>query len=412
MARAQHTRTYLRVASALLLSLVLLFPHLLGQLGSLRLFALAVGFASLALEILLLGVPLKTRLTAVGAIGAYLAIAIGSIELLAAQLDDRLFAVNAEHLFALLPLFAALGWAIYKSGHGRTYLLVLLGAATLVSGLAIAESLLDRSLMGRDYEFVTTQREGLTRALVGSENALVLGVTLAAFVPLTLKLRRLRYQLAVGLILVLGVWATGSRAPALICTAIAALQYVPILRSLLQRYLWIAYAIAGAAVAALAYLTIFVWTPYIAGATGLQYSSNYRGALYAMVPELLRERPFGYLLQTSPAGRWMVDSELHGQFDIARSIDSEIVFAIFGLGWIGLGLFLVAACVSIATIKHDVAIGLSALTITALGFSLALHGWDSMSLLWYALLGIGTGVTLLPRIRRLLSSRHSASALV
>lgn len=396
----ERTRSRLRIASALLLSLGLFFPYYLEQLGSLRLFSVAIGFAALALEIFLMERPLRRRIFSVAVAGGYLAVAVGAIELLARQIDDRLFAVNAEHLLVMLPLFALLGRVLYRSGQGRIYVVVLLAAATFVSVLAISESLLGQSLFGRDYEFATFQREGPTRALVGSENVLVLGAILATLVPLSLKLRKLPIQLTVSAILVAGAWATGSRAPAVICTAVAAVQFFPYLRALLLRFLWVAHALAATAIAGLAYLSLFVWGPFIAGATGLEYSSNYRGAIYSLVPQFLADRPLGYLLQTAPAGRWVVDSELHGGVDIARSVDSEIVYAIFGLGWIGLAFFVAAVFISITAIKYDTAIGLSALTLTSLGFSLALHGWDAMSPLWYSLLGVCAGVAVLPWVRQ------------
>ena len=384
----------------MLLSFGLFFSYFLEPLGSLRLTIVAIGFAALTLEVVLWDVSLRRRLLVLASIGGYVLIAVGAIELIASQIDDRLFAVNAEHLIVVLPLFALLGWMIYRSGQGRLYIVVMLAVAAAVSALAVAESVLDRSLVGRGYEFLTYQREGSARALVGSENVLVLGATLAAMVPLSLKLRRLSLQILVGVVLVAGAWATGSRAPALICTAVAAVQFFPFLRDLLQRFVWIVFAAAGLVVAGLVYLSLVVWTPFIAGATGLEYSSNYRGAIYSLVPQFLADRPFGYLLQQPPVGRWLVESQLHGDVDIARSIDSEIVYAIFGLGWIGLVLYLVAVVVSIAAIKRDVAIGLSSLTLTSLGFILALHGWDAMSPFWYALLGTCTGITLWPWIRR------------
>lgn len=401
---SRRTRTYLRTGSALLLSFGLLFSHFLALLGSLRFSMVAIGFAALALEMFLMNGSLRRRIVTTASIGGYLLVAVGAIELVAGIINDRLFAVNAEHLGVLFPLFALLAWLIYRSGQGQLYIVVLLGVASVVSMFALAESVLNQSLFGRNYEFLTSQREGLTRALVGSANPLVLGATLAAMVPLCLKLHRLSLRLGISALLVAGVWATGSRAPALICTAVAAVQLFPLFRALLQRFLWIAHAAAGIALASLAYFSAFVWTPFIAGRTGLEYSSNYRGAIYSLVPQFLADRPFGYLLQQPPLGRWLVESELHGNVDIARSVDSEIVYSIFGLGWIGLALYLVAVFVSIAAIKRDVALGLASLTLTSLGFSLALHGWDAMSPFWYALLGACVGVTVWPWVRQKRSS--------
>lgn len=401
LVNGRRARFYLRVASALMLSIGLFFPYFLGQIGSLRLLIVMIGFAALALEVFLMQLALRRRILVVVGSGVYLAIAVGVIEVIALRLDDRVFAINAEHLFAMLPLFAALGWLLYQSEQGHIYLVVLLSVASLVGIVAVGESLLDRSLLGREYDFAISQREGIPRAIVGSENVLVLGAILAALVPLSLKLEGLRYQVGVGIVLVAGAWATGSRAPALICTVVAVVQYFPILQVMLQRYLWIVKAGAGAVLVGLACFSIFVWTPYIPGADDLAYSSNYRGAIYSLVPEFLIDRPFGYVFSAAPLDLWVIESEARGSVDIARSVDSEIVYAIFGLGWLGLGFFVAALFVSIAAIKHDVALGLSALTLTCLGFVLALHAWDAMGPLWYLLLGACFSISVWPWARNL-----------
>lgn len=391
--------TRLRFVIAGLLACVLFFSSLLEHLGSLRLFVVGLGFLALVNEVFLSGLRVRLKVIASAAIVAYIAVSVGVIELVAAHLEDRLFAVNAEHLLVLFPLFAVLGAILYFSGAARAYVNVILGIAVIVAAMAIVEAIFRVSLLGREYEFLTNQREGLTRALVGSDNSLILGATLAALVPLTLILRSTRAQILVAVLLVGGAWASGSRAPALICTVIAVVQFIPVARAMMSRFALALLPITAVVLAALAYLSINVWKPYIQGSTGIEYSSNYRGALYSLVPDLLSARPFGYLLASPPAGRWMVDSELHGSFDITRSVDSEVVFAAFGLGWVGLTLFVAALVVTICAIRFDVSLGLSALLLTALGFTLALHGWDSLSPLWYALLGASCWVVLL-RSRR------------
>lgn len=378
----------LRLLSAFLLGSVVLLPHFLGLLGSLRVNAIAIGLLALAVELYLS--PLSRRKSAlwVTAAGAYVAVTLVLIELLAMRLDNRLFAVNSEHLLIVLPLFSVVGILIYKSPGARAYLLMFLGLASAVAILAISEALLDRSLLGRDLAFLTSQREGLNRALVGSEHVLVLGATMAAAVPLTLKLRSSGFQLAVSALLVAGCWASGSRAPALLCTAVAIVQCIPPVRGFFQRHTWILVSGALVVLVAVGYMSLFVWTPYIAGSTGLEYSANYRGASYAILPEILGSHPFGYLLSGPPAGLWTVGSELRGPVDIGVSADSELIFSAFGLGWIGLAMYVTAFFTSIAAIKHDVSIGLAAVLLTALGLVLALHSWDGMSPLWYSLLGI------------------------
>ena len=393
MTTKTHLRLAFRVASASLLSFGLFFSFLLEQIGSVRFGMVAIGFCALALEIWLLSRPVRKRVQLLVLSFGYIFVFVAAIELGARGLDDRFFAVNAEHLVVMLPLFAALGWLIYRSDGARTYLYVFLGFASVVAILALTESFVGVSLLGRDVEFASSQREGPTRALVGAEHVLVLGATLAAAVPFALKLKRLPSQLIVSLLLAAGCWATGSRAPALICGLIAIVQLVPALVRLLQRYLWILHSLVVVVLAVLAYFTVAVWKPYIAGASGVDYSSNYRGAIYSLLPDFLASHPFGYLLQAIPLGVWVVPSELRGPVDIAESVDSEIIYAVFGLGWIGLAFFLAALFVSIASIKHDVSVGLAALSLTALGFILSLHGWDAMSPFWYLLLGISAGLT-------------------
>jgi hypothetical protein len=398
----------LRIASASFLSFGLFFPYFLEQIGGLRLWIAAIGFFAMAVEVALSPQSVLRRVLIVAASGLYIVVVGSSVELGARALGDRFFAVNAEHLFVLLPLFATLGWLIYRSDGSRVYLLTFLGFASLVAAMALAESALDHSLLGRDLEFASSQREGPTRAIVGSEHVLVLGATLAAAVPLTLKLKLARSRIIISFLLTAGSWATGSRAPALICTAIAIFQLFPILRRALQRQVWILHSLAVALLAALTYLALAVWKPSIPGATGLEYSSNYRSAIYSLLPRILSEHPLGYLLQGTPIGVWLVPSELRGVVDIAKSVDSEIIYAAFGLGWIGLFFFTACLFVSIAAIKHDMSIGLSALTLTSIGFILSLHGWDAMSPFWYLLVGISVGLTVSPLAGKFRNRRGAA----
>lgn len=400
------THVWLRAAAAALVSVGLFLPSIFDEIGGLRLFVVAAGFVAFLLEVLLSAhAPRRKLVLAVGTAG-YIGVVVVLTELISRMLQDRMFAVNAQHLFVMLPLFAALGTTVYRSAAARIYLRVLMAVASVVAVLAVLESVLGLSLLGREYEFLTSQREGPTRALVGSDNPLVLGVTLAALVPLTLKLRLVWSRALLTALLIAGVWASGSRAPAIIATGVAIVQFIPLVRSLVQRFILWVYILAGAVILGLAYASVFLWSTYIPGATGVDYSSNYRSALYALVPQVLWEHPLGYLLASPPPGRWIVGSELHGDFDIVRSLDSEIVFAVFGLGWVGLAFFIGALLLSISTLRRDYSLGLSALVLTSLGFIIALHGWDSMSPLWYVLLGACATISVEPRLRRFAGRRR------
>ena len=381
------TAKTLRIASAALISALIFFPSLLGEVASVRLWAIGIGLAAFAVEAAFSDRSFRARaLTIVGATvatGALLAV----IELLAFRLDDRAFAVNGEHLFILLPLFAATGLQIMRSRNGRTYLTVGTAAATLVALLALVEFAVDFSIVGREYTFLTSQREGPTRALVGSEHVLVLGATLAAFVPLTSVIRRAPLRLSAGALILLGTWASGSRVPAAIATLVFVVQSVPVVKHFVIRNTRYVVFLAAVAIAVLAFCAAFVWSPFIGGESGLDFSANYRFASYAVLPQILVTLPLGYLLLGAPEGAWVVGSESRGLVDLGMSADSELLYGAFTLGWVGVIAFLVVLFGSLKTIRESFAVGAAASSLAVMGFSLALHGWDGMSNLWYLLIG-------------------------
>ncbi|TFC56971.1 MULTISPECIES: hypothetical protein [unclassified Cryobacterium] len=384
---AGTTAKTLRIGSAVLISALIFFPSVLGEIASVRLWAIGIGLVAFAIEVVLTKRSVRARvLTVIGAAvatGTFLAV----IELIAVRLDARAFAVNGEHLLILLPLFAATGVQIMRSGMGKTYLTVGISAATLVALLALVEFAGDFSVLGREYTFLTSQREGPTRALVGSEHVLVLGATLAAFVPLTSVIQRAPLRLTAGAVILLGTWASGSRVPAAIATLVFLVQSVPVVKRFIVRNTRYLVLLAAVATAALAICATFVWSPYIGGESGLDFSANYRFASYAVLPQILLTLPLGYLLVGAPAGAWVVGSESRGQVDLGMSADSELLYAAFTLGWVGVLVYLIVLLGSLRTLQESFAVGAAASSIAVMGFSLALHGWDGMSNLWYLLIG-------------------------
>jgi hypothetical protein len=173
--------------------------------------------------------------------------------------------------------------------------------------------------------------------------------------------------------------------------------------------------VAAVAIAALAICATFVWSPYIGGESGLDFSANYRFASYAVLPQILLTLPLGYLLVGAPEGAWVVGSESRGQVDLGMSADSELLYAAFTLGWVGVILYLIVLFGSLKTLQESFGLGAAASSIAVMGFSLALHGWDGMSNLWYLL--IGACAYLLPqrylaRRARPLQHRHRHGATI
>lgn len=379
--------TVVRMVLAAAISLFLFYPSLLGPVLPVRVLAIGLGMCAIALEVMLGTRRRSVRIWTVVGVAAATALAMAAIELIARAAEDRMLAVNATHLLVLAPLYGVWGALLVRRGVSRATALTFVAVAAVTAVLACVESFLDVSILGRQLEFLTSQREGPTRALLGAEHVLVLGALLAVAVPLAALLRRTWWRVGVTLVLVAGCWATGSRAAAVLCVAVAVLQAVPVVVRVIQRHArWILVALA-AGVAVLAGLSLFVWTPYIAGETGVEYSANYRFASYALLPQILFARPLGYVLQSVPPEVWMMSSDLRGPVDLARSADSEIVFAVFTLGWVGLALYLATFVVGVLALRRRTALGFATLTFSALGIIMSLHGWDAASVLWYALIG-------------------------
>lgn len=376
----------IRMTGGALGALLLFFGALLPGAIPLRVVSMTLGIALLLTEILLLRSTRRHK-TMLSALAIIVPIGIlGLVEALTGVIGDRMFAVNGEHLLVLFPILGVFGYVVARNGSARVYATGFLGIAALAAVLAIAEWVLHLSLFGRP-EFVTSQREGATRALLGAEHVLVLGALFAVSVAFAPIVRRWILRVPFTVLLLAGCWATGSRAAAVASLLVAVIQEVPSLMSLLQRLRWVLLTVIGISVVGIAYLSTMVWTTHIPGRTGLEYSENYRYASYAMLGEILQHRPLGYLLGGAPRGVWMMSSDLRGPVDLARSADSEIIFAVFTAGWAGIVTFLVIAVLAVLAIRRSPTIGLSLLLMTGLGVIMSLHGWDAMSLLWYVLIG-------------------------
>lgn len=380
-----------RIGLGAALSVFVLFPALISDHIPLRPVAILLGLVALVSEILLCRAPRKQRIAWSLALLITVGAGVALIEFVARQLGDRIFAVNAEHLFVLLPLYGAFGALAMRATALRSYALTFLCVASVAAVLAIAESFLGISLLGRDAQFMASQREGPIRALVGAEHVLVLGALLATATTFTPALRSWRLRVPLTLLLLFGCWATGSRAAAFASTCVVVIQAIPCLVGVMQRFWWVIASSISAGFVALAFLATSVWTTEIPGQSGVAYSANYRFASYAVAADVLEARPFGYLLQAPPKNVWLMDSELRGAVDLVHSSDSELVFAVFAAGWLGVVCYLLAFWLGAYALRTHPVLGMSTLTLTGLGLIMSLHGWDAASMLWYLLLGACVG---------------------
>lgn len=389
-----HRRVTVRFCIGILLAVFVFFASIIDLVLPLRVVAIVLGCVALVTELWLATNNRASRAWWTISVFGAAAILTLAIEALAHQLDDRVFAVNAEHILVVAPLFGTFGALVVRHRAVREYGSAYLMVASLTAALALLESILGVSVIGRTFAFLTSQREGTTRALVGAEHVLVLGALLAVGVALAAGLDRWQWRAPVTALLLTGCWASGSRAAAALSALVVVIQASPMVVRFMQRA-WV--LIAGAATlgfAGLAVLGSTVWTTHIAGMTGLAFSSNYRFASYATLVQILDAKPLGYLLQAVPTQTWMMQSDLRGPVDLALSADSELVFSVFVAGWIGVVVYLGTFWLACIALPSHPILGMTTLLLTSLGIIMALHGWDAASVIWYALLGACAGAAM------------------
>jgi hypothetical protein len=378
-------------ASGILLAIVLFFPAVFADFLSVRLLVCAVGVIVLASE--------RDRLKSAkirGIAVVLIAIAVGVpvfliLDALSVQLADPMIAINGQRLFVLVPLFLNVGFAIsnslFRRAYAQSFVVVALGAAAL----AVMESALGTSIFGQDELFARVQRGGQPRAVLASEHALVLGVMFAASIPM-LKATGFKMLPVMSLLLVAGCWATGSRGPLLMAVLLFLVQLVPNLDNVMRAAHGLLKATVGALAILFVILIFFVWEPIAYGASGGDYSTEYRFAIYALLPGILTEVPFGYGLAGIPEGRWLFVSELRGIRDLSATVDSEVVYSALTFGVLGLCAILFALWVNIAALRHQYATGMTGLVVTICGLFLALHAWDTLGPFWLITIGASWGV--------------------
>lgn len=296
---------------------------------------------------------------------------------------------NGQRFLLTFPLAAAAGWVLASSRDGLNYLarcIAIVGTVTAIP--AIVEFVTGRSLLGRDSEFETYVRDNSARAVVGAEHPLILGVLLCIAVPFTyLAVRRWWLRWPCVILLMAGVYATGSRGPWGVTVGVLVLLAVPGLMRFIARHFGLLLFGVMVALSVLWYFASRVWQPTTSSSDTMANSMEYRAAIYSLLPRILLDRSFGYGLGDLPAGTWLIRSPNQIQ-DITTTVDSQWVLSAMRLGWIGVFLLCALIALAILALRRRLDFGLAFFLFTGCGTFVALDAWDGAGSLWILLVGV------------------------
>lgn len=295
---------------------------------------------------------------------------------------------NGQRFLLTFPLAAAAGWVLASSGAALNYLARCIAVVgTMTAAPAVIEFITGRSLLGRDSEFETYVRDNSARAVVGAEHPLILGVLLCVAVPFTyLAIRRWWLRWPCILLLMAGVYATGSRGPWGVTVAVLLLLTVPGLMRFIARHFGLLLFGVMVALGVLWYFASRVWQPVTSSSDTLANSMEYRAAIYSLLPRILLDQPFGYGLGELPAKTWLIRSPSQ-IVDITTTIDSQWVLSAMRLGWLGVLLVFALVTVSVLALRRRLDFGLALFLFTGCGTFVALDAWDGAGSLWILLAG-------------------------
>ena len=310
---------------------------------------------------------------------------LAPVLLLTAVLVTRVFELEAfggAYLYIfLLPLSVLAGRRMQLLSLHASFFKLLRRYAYVAAVCAFVEFGGQLTLFGGEL-FV---QSALVRAKVGQFHPIVLGVLFVAAIATTVQIASFRQRLTAILFLYAGVFVTGSFGPLVFGGVVALAALAPSTRKLSR---WSS-LLTFTSLAALAYFSTRVWSTAVVGTTVDEYSNGYRTALYALVPQMVQEAPLGYGPDGFPPGRWLIDSEYLGVRDISVTVDSELVLLVGEFGAVGLVLFTFALWLGLRTSFGTAAVtGLVLSAIVINGLTVALHAWQSLSLLLFLTLGM------------------------
>lgn len=304
--------------------------------------------------------------------------------------------------YLLVPPIAVVAGALLLRDPRLPLMLQLVRAVALITAvLAVVEYLRGSFLFPGNVSVVGLSRwksadldslpGGGLRALVATEHPLVLGALLATAVPLALRRPRSPRRLVEAVVLLAGIYATGSSGPLLLAVGVV------LVGLLLPQARWGrpilpaagAKAIFVAALGVFLALTVFVWQPVVDQRTGVDASTQYRFALYSLLPRIISTHFFGYGVGEVPAGRLLLEHN-GPSLDAATTVDSELMLLVIQGGVIGLLLFSVILFVAYRALLRageGQVIAAMLFVLTMSGLFLALHVWASMGPFWEVLIG-------------------------
>lgn len=330
-------------------------------------------------------------------------------EILARYFDDPGLARNLQLTLGVGPLYMALGWAIIGSSRKILYAQVYVLVSAVMALAALVEYISGQSLIGR-AEFEYLAREGGVRALVASDHPLVLGGLLLAAMPLVYALNG-SWRYVGSVVLLVGIWSTGSRGPLGIALIVFCVAVAPGLARLVRKLYRVVVIAIIALFVLVSVLAIWVWKPEIWGFSSFEYSTNYRFAIYALVPMILAQLPLGYIFGSIPPGAWVLPSEWRGLRDVSITVDSEVVLLVFQVGWLGLLSYVGLTMMCGLSLRYDLAVGGMALAVSLSGMFLALHAWDGLGAVWWVSIGTAAAVITNGRHANKMAGLHSKERL-
>lgn len=305
----------------------------------------------------------------------------------------------------VLPVAAAAGYVATRGGL-NVLAPILRIAAAVNAPLALFERLSGRQIFSDNVvgtSFSTSAQVvgtavtlgGDLRGIVASDHPLVLGALLVSVVPLVFRAGFRLLVMPEVLLLLAGAWATDSSGPLVVgvgaVVVLTALHWVPdhTLRSAMRPAGWLFLC----ALAVFAVVARFVWTPIVDSFSVIDESTQYRFALFALIPRIIAEHPFGFGLGDVPTGTLLIE-RTGPTLDVSVSVDSEPVLLVIQLGVIGAAAFAVVLWLAIrgGLLHAGGAFGLGPLLVMTLcGTVVALHVWPSIGSLWGLLIGISVG---------------------
>lgn len=393
--------------------LIVLFPYFVGRVISLpyATFAVLWVYAVTALlrrEGVTVKLALLITIPALTLLASYYFFALPDI---LTQSFGVLPAVIRAYLL-VPPVAVVAGLLLLRDPLLPVFLRVLRIGAAALAVLAVVEYLRGSFLLPGNVseiglrKFQTVGGDGLTggggiRALVATEHPLVLATLLAAALPVALWGRRSPLRLAEAGLLLLGIYATGSTGPlvlGVLCIALAVFTPRRLRGADAVPRTLAAWAL-GVVFAVFAVLSVLVWEPVVDERSGADASTQYRFALFAMIPRIIAEHPFGFGIGQVPEGQLLIQHD-GPVLDVATTVDSELVLLVIQFGLLGVAVFAAIVWVAVRGLLGGPDGRLLAAMLvmsTACGLFLSLHTWSALAPFWEVLIGAGIAAISSPR---------------